>query len=122
MKQVRFLLAGLFLSLFATFSFANPNEDSENLIMRVQPTEEKAIHITLANLQQATTKVTLKNLSGEVYYSDTIRNHNGYRKGLDLYKLPKGRYVLTVSQKDTEWTSVVVIGTEQIQVSRTVTD
>lgn len=122
MKQVRFLFAALFLSLFATFSFANPNDDSGNLIMRVQPTEEKAIHITLANLQRATTKLTLKNLKGEVYYSDTIRNHNGYRKGLDLYKLPKGRYLLTVSQNDTEWTSVVVVGTEEIQVSRTVTD
>lgn len=90
--------------------------------MRVKPTEAKAIHITLANLQQATTSVTLKNLNGEVYYSDTIRNHNGYRKGLDLHKLPKGRYLLTVSQKDAEWTSVVVIGTEEIKVSRTVTD
>lgn len=90
--------------------------------MRVKPTETKAIQITLANLQQTTTNLALKNLDGKVYYYDTIRKHNGYGKNLNLDKVPQGRYLLTVWQKDTEVTSVVVVGKDEIKVSGTVTE
>lgn len=120
MKSAKLFLTGLCLSLLATFSFANGNDDSENVIMRVEPTETKAIHITLANLQKETTNLALKTLNGQVYYHDTIRNHNGYGKNLNLRKLPKGRYLLTVSQKDTEWTSVIFVDEDEVRVSRIV--
>lgn len=122
MKHFKLILAGLFLSLIATSSFANPNPDSENLIMRVNSTDAKSINITLANLQQVTTSLALKSIDGKIYYADTIRKHNGYGKSLSLHKVPNGRYVLTVSQKGTELTSVLVVRNDEIKVSRVVAE
>lgn len=122
MKHVKLILAGLCLSLMATFGFANPNPDSEHLIMRVKSHEAKSINITLANLQLETTNLTLSSLDGTVYFSDIIRKHNGYGKSLSLHKVPQGRYVLKVTQKGTELTSVVVVGEEKVKVSRVSTN
>lgn len=122
MKHVKFMLAGLCLSLMATFGFANPNPDSENLIMRVKSQEAKSIDITLANLQQQKTNLSLKSINGTTYFVDVIRNHNGYGKSLSLHKVPQGRYILTVSQKGTELMSVIVVGEEKVKVSRVSTN
>ena len=122
MKHLKLFLAGLFLSLIATSSFASPNPDSEHLIMRVNSGDAKSINITLANLQQVTTNLALKSIDGKVYYVDTIRKHNGYGKNLSLHKVPKGRYLLTVSQKGTEMTSVLVVGKDEIKVSRVISN
>lgn len=120
MKSVKFFLTALCLSVLATFSFASENEVNEHLIMRVETNDAKALHITLANLRQITTQLKLEDLNGKVYYSDYINDHNGYGKNLSLRKLPKGRYILTVAQKGTEWKSVVVVDSDGVQVSQVV--
>ena len=118
MKHFKFILAGLCLSLFATFGFANPNPDSEHLIMRVKLQDAKSIDVILANLQQEKTNLTLSSLDGTTYFFDTIRKHNGYGKNLSLSKMPQGRYILKVTQKGKELTSVIVVGKEKVKVSR----
>ena len=118
MKQVKLLLALLCLSFLATATFANPDPSADNVILSVEPVKAKTIEVHMANLQKTPTRLILKELNGDaIFFRETIRNHNGYGKKLSLEKLPKGRYLLTVSQKDAEWTSVVYVDSEKVQVS-----
>lgn len=60
------------------------------------------LEVTIANLEQEVTRVSLVNLgTNETHFSDVVRKHNGYSWNLTLDKLPKGRYCLSVKKGDT---------------------
>ena len=117
MKRIALLLALCFG--VATFSaVAAPSNDSGDLIVRIQPLKNKVFKLTLANLQQESTKVTLTNLSGTTtFFEDRISKHNGYTRKLNISNLANGRYVLTVKQNGREEVKVLYLKDDQILVS-----
>ena len=122
MKRISMLMALCFC--IATFSaVAAPINDSEELIVRVKPLENKVFKVTVANLQKANTKITLTNLSGSTtYFEENVQKHNGYAKKLDLSELSDGRYLLTVKQKGEEMIKVLYLSGEKVMVSGHTTD
>ena len=117
MKRISLLMALCFC--VATFSaVAAPINNADELIIRVKPLENKVFKVTLANLQQKNTKITLTNLSGTTtYFEDNVIKHNGYAKKLDLSDLNDGRYLLTVKQKGEETVKVLYLSGEKILIS-----
>jgi hypothetical protein len=55
----------------------------------------------LANLEQEYTYVTITNLRGDlIYFSEGIKNHNGFHRAVDLKNLNSGRYLVKIKTKD----------------------
>ncbi len=120
MKRIKLFVLALGLGLVANFAFANPNGgDSEKVILNVEAVGNKKVKVHLSNLQKITTNVVLTNLDGEIIFQEKIRDHNGYGKNLSLKRLPKGRYILSITQKDADpWQSVVLLQDNEVKVSR----
>ncbi len=60
---------------------------------------EGGLEVLMANLQQTKTVITLTNLNTKrELFSDRIRKHNGYSYNLNLDKLKRGRYLLSVTK------------------------
>lgn len=77
-----------------------PATDAGPLITR-STLNESALSLTLANLEQHRTTVTLSAMgTKDVFFEERIKDHNGYCVNLILDKLPEGRYVLSVAQDD----------------------
>ncbi|MTB53388.1 DUF3244 domain-containing protein [Lewinella sp. W8] len=118
MKTSLFTLCLLFC-LFSTNAAANtPVEDpQEPLIVRSYLVTD-GLEITLANLEKTRTTLKLENLDQEkVVYSDIVRNHNGYSYNLNLNKLPKGRYLLSVTKNNTVRQQVILIADHGVMCS-----
>lgn len=68
--------------------------------MYLQPVpDSKSFVLRLANLQRMPTKILIKGQKGNIYYSESLKGRNGYRKMLDLQKLEAGFYLLEIIQK-----------------------
>ena len=71
--------------------------------------DEHRLEITLANLEQQLTVVRLTDLDQSTeYFSNRIKNHNGYGVCLSLTDIPEGRYVLSVEKGDTVRKQVIL--------------
>lgn len=116
MKQLSIVLVFAF-AIFSLPSFAN-NNNTGKLLYKVKPLQEKTITLRLANLQQQSTKVSIKSLSGTVYFEDFIRKHNGYIKKINLERLPNGKYTVNIKNGSTEIVQVIVIKENDIQFSQ----
>lgn len=76
------------------------------------------LELTLANLEQVPTRVTLTSLAtGTPYLLETIREHNGYSMNLYLEKLPKGRYLLTIRKGDSSRQQVLLKTADGVRCS-----
>lgn len=105
--KTKCLLLGLVLSmLIPAMSFAHA--PIEPILVKTKMIAAEKLHVRLANLQQEMTTVRLETLQGEMLYSQNVRKHNGYTIALDIADLPNGRYLLRVSQVDTEVQQVIV--------------
>ncbi len=63
--------------------------------------EENRLEITLANLEQERTILRLTDLDTRAdFFTDRIKDHNGYGICLSLDEIPEGRYVLSVEKGD----------------------
>lgn len=94
------ILTAVLLSSFVSVPLETGNHSNpdEPLIVRSQ-TSVTGLEVILANLEQEATKIFLTNMDKkEVYFSETIRKHNGYSMNLKLEKLPEGRYLLSVKK------------------------
>ena len=107
MKTLLFAFA-LSASVFAPVAIGAAPLTVEPIITRSTVQAER-LELTLANLEQELTVVRLTNLDDDfVYYSDRIRNHNGFGVSLDLKELPAGRYVLSVRKGDVSRSQVIL--------------
>jgi hypothetical protein len=88
----------------------NPTSEVQLTVTRVA---EKTIDLTLTNLQQQRTTVTIQSLDGTViYFQENVKKHNGYHKRLNLKDLPNGKYLLTIQQGREKRRQVIVIKPE----------
>jgi len=116
MKRI-FFLAALLLGFMSMPVFAQAAIPEGKILVKVAPKEGKVLKINLANLQKIKTVLQLKDLRGNVYFTQVIRKHNGYLRLLNLSELPKGKYVLSISQNDHLISQVVVLGENGLQLS-----
>lgn len=102
------LLALFLLCAYAPVSaHAQSSDDPMNVRSEV---EGMSINLLFSNLQQETTTVNLSNIDGEdVYFTEYIRDHNGYNMSLQMDELPDGKYLLTIKKGDTIKNQVIVI-------------
>jgi len=115
MKRI-FFLAALLLGVMS-MPYAQAAVPAGKILWKVIAKEGKVLKVNLANLQQARTVVQLKDLHGSAYYTRVVRNHNGFLRLLNLSELPKGRYVLSVSQNDETISQVVVVDEDGLKLS-----
>jgi len=116
MKRI-FFLAALLLGILTMPVLAQAATPEGKILVKVVPIEGKVLKVNLANLQQTKTVVQLKDLNGNTHYSNVIRNHNGFLRLLNLSQLPKGKYVLSVSQNDKVISQVVVVDEDGLKLS-----
>ena len=115
MKRI-FFLAALLLGVMS-MPYAQATIPEGKILVKVVPREGKVLKVNLANLQQVKTVVQLKDLNGNVHYTYVIRNHNGFLRLLNLSQLPRGKYVLSVTQNDEVISQVVAIGEDGLKLS-----
>jgi hypothetical protein len=97
MKNLLFSILALFILSPAPAAAHTPNSN-EPLIVRSK-VMEGGLEVLMANLQQTKTVITLTNLNTKrELFSDRIRKHNGYSYNLNLDKLKRGRYLLSVTK------------------------
>ena len=110
-----------FASLFFCFAQAQaanfPPVDG-SLLMSVTAAGDEAIVLRVANLQQEATTVSLMDLDGNIYYRQSINNHNGYLMKVNIASIPEGRYILKVHQKEQHRTQVIYKSTDNILISQ----
>lgn len=102
------------ISTFAHFSTDTPGE----LLMKLKPVEDNAFSLHLANLQGNTTYISLENMDGETFFSDRVKDHNGYLVKINMTDAPQGRYILKVLQNGQEYTSIIYHKEEQLLTSQ----
>ena len=99
----------LFAFALSASALASAASHAVEPIITRSTVQAERLELTLANLQQELTVVTLTNLDDDLtYYSDRIRNHNGFGVSLDLRELPAGRYVLSVRKGDVSRSQVIL--------------
>ncbi len=110
MKYVSFVLA-LCLSVAAALpAMAATPAPNPELTLVVTPVHKKTVEVAMVNLKQERTRIVLTSLDGEMlYFEDTVKNRNGYRRKLDLNALESGKYVLEVKQGSKVLSQVIVI-------------
>lgn len=102
------------ISAFAHIATEAPGE----LLMKLKPVEENAFSLHLANLRGNTTYITLENMDGETFFSDRVKDHNGYLIKVNMTDAPQGRYILKVVQNKKEYTSIIYHKEEQLLTSQ----
>lgn len=118
MKTFLFSLCLLFcLSSVNAYGHTATDDPNEPLIVRSQ-LATGGLEIILANLQKARTTLKLADLDRDrLVYEDVVRNHNGYSYNLNLDKLPKGRYLLSVTKGNAVRQQVLVIADHGVMCS-----
>lgn len=110
MKYVSLLLALCLSVATALPAMAAPPASNPELTLVVTPVHKKTVEVSMVNLKQERTRIVLTSLDGEMlYFEDTIKNRNGYRRKLDLNELKSGKYVLEVKQGSKVLSQVIVI-------------
>ena len=90
-------------------ALASVPADAEPLITRSQ-LDGHQLSLTLANLEQQTTRVEITNLDTDVrHFREVVNRHNGYRVAFDLDQLEQGRYVIAVKKGDTLRQQVILV-------------
>ena len=98
MKVVKnlFILVALGLVFSVQAATITPVADDRPIIRVEAGEDEQTLVLHLANLLEASTKVTLRDMQGTTLFTESIEDQSAYAKALNLRVLPEGRYVLHV--------------------------
>ncbi|MFN7115652.1 MAG: hypothetical protein ACK4TA_02575 [Saprospiraceae bacterium] len=108
MKYLSLVLA--FCLTLTIPAIANEVNPTDNVQVTVTAVAEKSVEISLTNLQQQRTSISIQKLDGSVvYYQDIVRKHNGYRKRLNFNELENGKYLLVIEQGAEKHQQVIVL-------------
>lgn len=108
------------LSTLPTLGADAPADEIEKVLVRTNVVDDYALQLRLANLQQEVTRVEIKHMTRKIaYFTDVIRNHNGYAAQIDLSDLPQGRYLLEISQQNESRKVVLRVNEHGLFVSDT---
>lgn len=102
------------LPAFSTTALTPPNK----LIVSNKVLQEKTVLLHLANLEQKYTYVTITNLRGDqIYFSEGVKNHNGFHKAVDLKNLNSGRYLVKIKTESKIVKQVLSIDGKNVYLS-----
>ncbi|MDX1941255.1 MAG: hypothetical protein SFU99_11935 [Saprospiraceae bacterium] len=113
MKYLSLLLALCLAISVPTFVSAHNFTVEPQVNVNVKTVKERTVEISLFNLQQERTSISIQSLDGETtYFKNVIKDHNGYRKRLNLKDLAFGRYLLVIEQNGKKMQQVIVLDEE----------
>ena len=122
MKRFKMFVLMLAIAALSVPALAESNvniEPVEGKVLVKTAVDGKDLKLFLANLQKERTTVILESMDGDTkFYRGIIENHNGYIQGMDLSKLPNGRYNLKVKNVNQVYTKVLKIETNKVWVSK----
>jgi len=114
-------------SLFATMifaftaclpSFATTTITTPPVIAKTKLIKEKTIELRLANLEKKYTYVSITDMKGKlVYFSEGVKNHNGFLKAINIKNLVNGNYLIKVKSKGEELKQIFQIKGEHVYFS-----
>ncbi len=113
MKYVSFVLAACLSVVAAVPALASYIAGNPEVTLYVKAVKERTVEVALVNLQQESTSIAIQSLDGKTtYFQSTVKNHNGYRKRLNLKDLSFGRYLLVVEKGGQRLQQVIVLDEE----------
>lgn len=108
----------LLVALMVASFTLSANNDPEKLQVKSKVVENQSIVVQLFNLQQELTTMSIISMDGKTTYCKKfVKDHNGYSWKIDLEEMPEGRYVLEVQQGDTVKKQVMLIRSDNVQLS-----
>lgn len=110
MKYLSLVLAVCLSVSLATPVSATTSDVDPEFTLYVKAVKERTVEVALLNLQKEKTDITIQSLDGKrTFYSNTIKQHNGFRKRLNFRNLDYGKYLLVVEQNGEKRTQVIVL-------------
>lgn len=107
---MKYLSVVLALCLCLTVAAKAETDPTKTIRATVTAVEAKTVEISLVNLQQLRTDISIQSVDGKVaYFQDVVKKHNGYRKRLNLNELEAGKYMLVVQNGDERLQQIIVI-------------
>ena len=99
------------LLVLGAFNFAQANNIEEGkLIANTKVVKEDVIHLTVANLQGFRTRLELTDLAESTsFYSQSLKERNGFGVDLNLSELADGKYLFTIKNNGTKLQQVIRI-------------
>ena len=92
-------MKNLFCLIALTFVFAstNVNANTPAFSVKTKLIAANTINLTLFNLDNNYTRIQISDLNDkEVYYSEFVKNRNGFSKNLNIENLKNGKYLLKI--------------------------
>ncbi|MCB0635038.1 MAG: hypothetical protein KDC54_00390 [Lewinella sp.] len=111
-------MAALFLLSIPNQAMADTGSPGTLLVKSSVTDQDQVIRLQLANLQGEKTVVSLTNLDGDAYFTNVVRDHNGYLVKLNMKQAEEGRYVLRVTQGDETYSQIVYYRQGEIVLSQ----
>ncbi len=110
--------ASLMLLLFTCFSSFGSSATVPPIIAKTKLVKEKTIQIQLANLEKKFTKVSITDMKGKlIYFSEGVKDHNGFSKAINIKNLMDGNYLIEVKGKGKALKQIFQIKGEQVYFS-----
>jgi len=89
------------------------------VIAKTKLIKEKTIELRLANLQKKYTYVSITDVKGKlIYFSEGVKNHNGFLKAINLQNLSNGNYLIQIKSKGEALKQVFKIKGEHVFFSK----
>ncbi len=114
MKTASILLTSCLLAVMTLPVSAHKVAPNNDFVFSAKVTGAKTIEVSLLNLQQERTVITLQSLDGATtYFEEVVKKHNGYRRQLNLRELSAGKYLLVVKRNEQKLQQVVVVSDQR---------
>ncbi len=111
-------LATMVFAATTTFSAFSFTPTPPPVIAKTKLIKSKTIEIQLANLEQKYTYVSITDMKGKlVYFSEGVKNHNGFHKAVNIQNLTNGNYMIKVKSKGEELKQIFQVKGEHVYFS-----
>lgn len=89
-----------------------------NVILKSKLIKHKTIELRLANLEKKYTYVTITDMKGElIYFSEGVKNHNGFTRAININNLIDGKYIIKVRTNGEEYRQIIQLDGEAVWFS-----
>lgn len=70
----------------------------------------------MANLEKRPLRISITDTKGEVFYSEKVFGHNGYRKLINLRNLDSGVYKIMILHPKESKTGIIKVSPRAVQI------
>ena len=116
MKQS--ILIAMTLIFAVSFSSYASSTLPPSVIAKTKLIKEKTFELRLANLAKTKAHISLTDMDKEtIYFSDRIKEKNGYAKAINVKNLADGKYMLNIKSNGITQTQIIKITGDYIYFS-----